>query len=240
MIGIFDSGSGGLTFLNEAQKIMNEYDFVYLGDYPHCPYGNKNSDEIFELTKSWVLKLRDAWAKIVILACNTAVANSIKKLQADEKNIGIKVLGVTIAGAEKVVEEKMKKILVVATASTVNQKLYKNRVNILDENVEVIEKSLPELAIMVENFLSQKITETEIDNYLKKELEYIDADIDGIVLGCTHYSHIIDIFAKIFPNKKIIDPSFEWAKKLKIYLQKHQEIDKNLTKNSKIIDISIK
>lgn len=239
MIWIFDSGSWWLTFLNEAKKILPEYDFLYFGDYINCPYWNKNATEIFDLTKKWVEKLRDAWAKIIILACNTAVSNAIKKLQSDN-NLWVKVLWVTIAWAEKVVEENLKKILVVATASSVKQELYKNRVHILNQDVEVIEKSLPNLALMVEQFLDNKISNIDIEKYIRQQLGTIDNNIEGVVLGCTHYSHIIDIFSRIFKNKKIIDPSFEWAKKLKTYLQKHTEIEIQLSKNSKIIDISSK
>lgn len=235
MIWIFDSGSGGLTFLNEAKKILGEYDFVYFWDYENCPYGNKTSGEIYNLTKSWVLKLKDAWAKIVILACNTATSNSIRKLQEQENELWIKVLWVTIPWAEKVKEENFKKISVIATNSSVKNKLYKTRVWILDRSVEVQEIWLENLAILVEDFLENKISEEILEVYLKEKTKYVWPESEAIILGCTHYSHIKNIFEKIFPDKFIIDPSFEAAKKLKIYLENHKEIDEKISKNGEII-----
>lgn len=235
MIWIFDSGSWWKTFLNEAKKIFPENDFVYFWDYKNCPYWNKTSKEIFELTKAGVLKLKNAWAKIVILACNTATSNSIKKLQADEKNLWIKVLWVTIPWAERVVEAGYKKISVIATNSSVKNKLYKTRVWILDRNVEVQEIWLENLAVLVEDFLENKVSSEILEIYLNEKLKYVWIDSEAIILWCTHYSHIKNIFQKIFPDKEIIDPSFEAAKKLKIYLEKHKEIDEVLTKNWKVM-----
>lgn len=235
MIWIFDSGSGGLTFLNEAKKILPNYDFVYFWDYENCPYWNKTSGEIYNLTKSWVLKLKDAWAKIIILACNTATSNSIRKLQEKEKELWIKVLWVTIPWAEKVKEENFKKISVIATNSSVKNKLYKTRVWILDRSVEVQEIWLENLAILVEDFLENKISQEILEVYLKEKTKYVWPESEAIILGCTHYSHIKNIFQKIFPNKFIIDPSLEAAKKLKKYLEKHKKIDEKISKNGEII-----
>lgn len=139
MIGIFDSGSGGLTLLAEMQKILPEYDYIYFGDYKNCPYGNKDKSEILHLTRNGVIKLRDAGAKIVILACNTATWASIRELQSEENILGVKVLGVTIPGAERVVEERYKTIAVFATQASAQNNLYKERVHILDVSVDVTE-----------------------------------------------------------------------------------------------------
>lgn len=234
MIWIFDSWSWWKTFLNEAKKVLPNNDFVYFWDYENCPYWNKTSKEIFELTKSWVIKLKNAGAKIVILACNTATSNSIKKLQLAEKDIWIKVLWVTIPWAEKVKESWFKKISVIATNSSVKNKLYKTRVWILDRNIEVQEIWLENLAILIEDFLKNKISSEILEIYLKEKMKYVWDDSEAIILWCTHYSHIKDIFEKIFPKKEIIDPSFEAAKKLKIYLDKHKEIDEKLSKQWKI------
>lgn len=234
MIWIFDSWSWGLTFLKEVKKILPKYDYLYFWDYENCPYWNKTSAQIFDLTKSWVLKLKNAWAKIVILACNTATSNSIKKLQSQEKELWIKVLWVTIPGAEKIVESGYKKISVVATNSSVKNKLYKTRVWILDRDVQVQEIWLENLAILIEDFLQKKISDEILKIYLQEKLKYIWEDSQAIILGCTHYSHIKNIFQEMFKNKEIVDPSLQAAKKLKIYLKKHKEIEKNISKNGKI------
>lgn len=97
---------------------------------------------------------------------------------------------------------------------------------------------MPNLAWNIEQFLQQQKKEQEIFDEIFSEIKNIDTDSEAIVLGCTHYSHVKNIFAKIFPKQKIICPSEESAKKLKKYLQKHTEIDKNLSKNGEVRDIS--
>lgn len=99
---------------------------------------------------------------------------------------------------------------------------------------------MPELAILVENFLDGKISENFLEEYIRKHSEDFDIRNEAIVLGCTHYSLVENIFAKIFPNQALICPSRESAKKLEKYLQKHTEIEKSLTKNGRVVDISEK
>lgn len=239
MIGVFDSGSGWLTFLEAARKLLPEYDFLYLGDYENCPYGNKNSEEIYTLSRNWVLKLKEAWANLVILACNTAVSNAIKPLQLEEKKIGIKVLWVTIPWAEKVVEAGYKHICVLATASSVKNWLYKDRVHILDREVSVEEIALPDLALLVEKYLSGYLSKEYITDWLQKNIHIKNPHTEAIVIGCTHYSHLYEIFKKLYPHYAIIDPSREAAIKLVQYLKRHGEIDAKLTKWWKYRDISL-
>lgn len=233
MIWVFDSWSWWLTFLENAKKICDWYDFLYFGDFKNCPYGNKSFEEIFSLTKSWVLKLKNAWAQIVILACNTATSCAIRKLQSQEKEIGVKVLWVTIPWAEKIIEQWYKKVTVFATKFSIDNKLYKTRVKILDENIKVQEIWFEKLAEMIEEFLQWKSTKQALKKYISSNLEKVWEDSWAIVLGCTHYSHIIDIFSEIFPDKEIVCPSLEAAKKLKIYLKNHPEIETKLSKNWK-------
>lgn len=137
-------------------------------------------------------------------------------------------------------EENFKKVAVFATQASVDNHLYKERVHILDEGVQVQEIALPKLAVLVEDFLAEKISENFLEVYIREQSTLFDAENEAIVLGCTHYSWVEHIFAKIFPNQAIICPSRESAKKLEKYLQKHMEIEKNLSKNGRIIDISEK
>ncbi len=235
MIWIFDSGSGWKTLLYELENILPDYSYLYFWDYENCPYGNKTGDEIYNLTRAWVLKLRDAWAKLVILACNTATSNSIRKLQKNEKEIWVKVLWVTIPWAEKIVEEWFKKVSVLATNSSVKNKLYKSRVWILDKSVEIQEIALRDLAYKIEDYLVDKISEEDLKKYIKEKTKYVWKESEAILLGCTHYSHIKEIFWQLFPDKYIICPSRESAKKLKVYLEKHKDLEKKLEKKREII-----
>lgn len=238
MIWIFDSGSWWLTLLDELQKVLPQYTYLYFGDYNNCPYGDKSEQEIYKLTNSGVLQLKKRGAKLIILACNTAISNSIKTLQSNEKKLWIKILWVTIPAVEKVVEKNYKQISVLATNSSVKTELYKTRVNILNKNLQVQEIWIPNLAVLVEQFLAKKIQKTDIKKYIIKHTNNIYQSSEAIVLWCTHYSHIKDMFSELFPDKDIICPSYESALKLKEYLLKHTEIETKLEKKSKIYHIS--
>ncbi len=235
MIWIFDSGSWGKTLLYELEKTLPEYSYLYFWDYKNCPYGNKKSDEIYKLTKSGVLKLKKAWAKLVILACNTAISNSIRKLQENEKSLWVKVLWVTIPWAEEIVERWFLKVSVLATASSVKNKLYKKRVWILDKNVKIQEIGLKDLAYMVEDYLENKLLKEDLKKYIQDKTKNLWSSSEAILLGCTHYSHIKEIFKEVFPDKYIICPSKQSAIKLKIYLEKHKDLEKKLEKKGKVI-----
>jgi len=146
---MFDSGFGGLTVLREFSKLLPEYSYLYLADAARAPYGTRDPENILQCSVECVRFLFDAGAKIVIIACNTATAHAIRPLQQvyfpDKK-----ILGVTIPGAEKVVEMGYKKIGVIATSSTVKQKAYKERVHILDTSVGVQEIEAPLLVPLIE------------------------------------------------------------------------------------------
>lgn len=233
MIWVFDSWSWWLSFLKSAKEYCIWYSFIYFWDYKNCPYWNKSNDEIYRLTKKGVLKLKEAWARIVILACNTATACAIRKLQLEEKKLNIKVLWITIPWAEKILEDKFKHVSVFATKLSIKNKLYKNRVKIIDKNIDVQEIWFENLATMIEDYLRWKLEETSLIKYIKKHSKDLDKDSEAIVLWCSHYSLIIWIFEELFPDKVIICPSKEAWKKLKTYLKNHPEIDKYIEKNWK-------
>lgn len=230
MIWLFDSWFWGLSTLKEFQKIMPKYDYVYFGDSLNVPYWDKPIDEILKLTESWVRFLFDNWAEIVILACNTATACTIRILQQrifpDKK-----ILGVTIPGAEKVHEMNLKKVWVLATLNTVRLKAYKERVHILNNKIEVQEIEAPDLVPLIEKW---EINTPSFEKILSNYLDKFDSDIEWIILGCTHYSLIKDQIEKL-SKKCSIDPSHESAIKFKDYLSRHLEIEKTLSKNSKRI-----
>lgn len=166
MIGIFDSGSGGLTFLAAMRQRFPEGGYLYFADYEHCPYGDRAPDEIRFYTSVGVKKLFDAGATIVILACNTASAWSLRYLQSEiypEK----KILGVTIPGAERVVENGLKKIVVFATEQTVKSRTYSERMHLLDQHIQVEEIPFSgELVKSIESLLPIQQCQSEKDFFL--------------------------------------------------------------------------
>ena len=246
MIGIFDSWSGGLTFLAAMKYRFPEWSYLYYADYEHCPFGERSPEEIQALTIAGVQKLFDAGATIVILACNTASAWTLRKLQTEifpDK----KILGVTIPGAEKVVELGFKYVTVFATQQTVKSRAYAQRARILDAEILVQEIALSgDLVRDIESLLPVHHCQSAedfqelmrlydsngwncdshewqklVDQYFSDMPAVIDSNSQGIILGCTHYSYLRKPLQRLFPEKVSIDPSEESAEKMGDYIKKH-------------------
>lgn len=245
MIGIFDSGSGGLTFLAAMKHRYPEWSYLYYADYEHCPFGERSPEEIQELTISGVQKLFDAGATIVILACNTASAWTLRKLQT-EVFPDKKILGVTIPWAEKAIELGLKNISVFATQQTVRSRAYAQRARILDAEISVQEIAFSgdlvrdiELLLPVHHCRSEddflelmKIYGSDgwdcdsdtwrqlVDQYFSDMPTIVDSHTQGIILGCTHYSYLRKPLKRIFSHLILIDPSEEAAEKMGDYVQR--------------------
>lgn len=241
MLWIFDSWSGGLTFLMEMRKIHPEFSYLYLGDYPNCPYGEKTPEEIRSLTEQWVKRLFDAGATLVILACNTASAHALRYLQATLP-AHQKVLWVTIPWAEKVIELGKKSVKVFATEQTVQSRTYRERMNILDIDLHVEEIALSgDLVRAIEAHLPVQHCHTIEDlhtlesSFIQRDRcviqwiplvrdyfsPYISAWDETVILGCTHYSYLRQAISMMYPELTVVDPSCESAHKLDIYIKKH-------------------
>ena len=224
MIWFFDSGIGGLTVMAEFRKIFPEYDSLYFGDTAHCPYGGLDDATIRRYTEQGVELLFNEGATIVILACNTATVHSIQYLQ-QIRFPDKKILGVTIPGAEKIVEGGYRKVGVLATESTVKNRAYRDRVHIIDDTIDIQEIAAPELVPLIELGI---IDGQEIDAILRAHLSKFDNDIEAIVLGCTHYPYVRSSIEAIRPGIEIIDPGYEAALKFRVYLENHPEIERGI------------
>jgi len=227
-IGIFDSGFGGLEILKEAVKKLPSYDFVFLGDTKRAPYGNRSKESIYEFTEQAVKFLFKKDCLLIILACNTVSADALKKIQLKYRKK--KVLGVIIPASEEAVERtKNKRIGVLATERTVKSKAFPREINKIDKKIKVFQEACPLLAPIIESGeKDSKITEI----YLKERLKAFK-DIDVLVLGCTHYGLLENKIKKLTKNITIISEGKIVAEKLKQYLKRHPEIEKNLSKRSK-------
>lgn len=225
MIGFFDSGIGGLTVLAEFRKRFPDFDMAYFGDRDNCPYGGKTDAEIKDLTEAGVETLFSMGSEIVILACNTATVHSIRYLQ-QVRFPDRKILGVTIPGAERVVEGRYRKIGVLATEGTVRIRAYKERVHILDDSVHVHEIAAPELVPLIEAGMTEG---PEIDAVLAKHLEEFE-DVEALVLGCTHYPLVRESLERITSIPSIIDPGAEAAEKFGAYLERHPDVAASISR----------
>jgi glutamate racemase len=226
IIWFFDSWLGGKLVMEAFQKEFPHGEMILEMDRENAPYGDKSWEDIRFLTKNGVEKLFARWADVVILACNTASVHALRWLQ-QEIFIGRHILWVTIPWAEAVVEEKYRKIWILATEATVRIRAYKERVHILDESIIVEEIGAPGLVPLIEQGITSGF---EIETFLRQYLFQFSPDIDALVLGCTHYPLIQESIEKIWQDihynswPHIIDPGRESAKKFHQWLARKEYI----------------
>lgn len=232
-IGVFDSGLGGLAILRELLQLLPQYDYIYYGDNANIPYGGKTNAEIHKLTEKAVDFLFKKDCTLIILACNTATAVALRKLQQKYlvKNYqDRRILGVIRPTVEAVVESKAKKVGVMGTYATVISKKFVKELRKFDKNIKVFQQACPLLVPIIEK---GKMHWEKLDPILKKYLEPLQAKkIDSLILGCTHYGLIDKEIEKIVGRDiEIISEGNVTALKLEEYLARHEEIEINLDKN---------
>jgi glutamate racemase len=227
-IGIFDSGLGGLIIAKSIIKTMPEYDYVYLGDTKRVPYGNRSHETVFEFTREAVEHLfKKENCAIVIIACNTASARALRRIQKEylPKNFpDRKVLGVLIPAAEE--SAKFDRVGILATKGTVDSNTFPKEIKKLNRKINIFQNPAPMLVPLAE--------EGEVANavsFIKKYLKsFSSKKLDALVLGCTHYPIFKGQIRKLLSkNIKIISQDEIVPKKLKDYLERHPEISKKLS-----------
>lgn len=237
MIGVFDSGFGGLTVLKEFLSVLPEYDYMYLGDNARAPYGEKSQKEIYRYTCEGMAFLFDNGCDLAIVACNTASAKALRKIQQSflPKNYpDKKVLGVIVPTAEEVGEKGFKRVGIIGTESTVKSKTYVRELRKIDERIKIFQKACPRLAPLIEK---DGMKSSEMEKAIRSYLEPLkNKKIDALVLGCTHYPILLkEIRSVMGDGIEIINPPLIIADKLKNYLERHKEIESKLSKNKKIV-----
>ena len=229
-IGVFDSGYGGLTILNEIRKRLPGYDYLYLGDNARAPYGERSFDIVYDFTLQAVKHLFSRGCNLVILACNTASAKALRSIQQQylpTLGDGRRVLGVIIPTVEcldRLCESGH--IGVLATPGTVNSHSYRLETAKLFPEMTVSEMACPMWVPLVENGEAQ---EEGADYFVKKYVARImdrDPKIDTLLLGCTHYPILRPKIRKYAPQGIRIVPQGEIvAESLADYLRRHPEMD---------------
>ena len=236
MIGVFDSGYGGLTVLKEFVKRLPEYDYCYLGDNARTPYGTRSFETVYRYTLECVKHLFNEGCHLVILACNTASAKALRTIQQRDLpslDPERRVLGVIRPGAEAIGQyTRSGHVGVLGTVGTVQSLSYPIEIEKQNPNIRVFQEACPMWVPLVENNEYQKegadyFVRRHIDNLLQKS-----PDIDVIVLGCTHYPLLIDKIRKYTPPGVLILPMGGIvAETLACYLRRHPEMDSRLGKN---------
>lgn len=214
-IGIFDSGLGGLTVVSEVIKHLPYEDIIYFADGARFPYGTKKLDEVkgfvFEIID--FLKTKDV--KFIVIACNTATAAGLHDAQ---DYYDVPIIGVIDPGAKGAVEAtKNGKIGVIATQATVKSNTYVEAIHNYDSSLQVFTHACPPFVDFVERGETQgkKVTEV-VHSYLKP---LIDAEVDALILGCTHYPLLEGVVGEVMgPKVSLISSARETAREIKAVL----------------------
>lgn len=237
MIGIFDSGFGGLTVFKEIKKVLPEYSYIYLGDNARTPYGGRSQEVIFNFTKEAVKYLFDKGCKLVIIACNTASAEALRKLQQEwlpKKYPDRRILGVIHPVVEDAVKaSKSGKIGVIGTKSTIESGAYERELKSQKREVKIFQNACPLLVPLVEEGMIKK---PETKMIIKKCLRPIkEKEIDTLILGCTHYPLLMKEITRIAGKRiNVLDAPKIVAEKLVDYLMRHPEIESKLKKDRQV------
>ena len=237
MIGVFDSGFGGLTIFRELVKQLPKYDYIYLGDSARAPYGNRSQDLIFEFSKQAVDYLFKEGCQLIILACNTASSEALRRIQQEylPKNYPERrVLGVIRPTVEEAtILTKNNRIGVIGTEGTVSSRAYVREIKNLNPKIIVFQQACPLLVPIIEaGEHNWEGTDLILKKYLKP---FLNKKIDTLILGCTHYPIIKNKIKKLAKNIKLISQEKIIGPKLADYLNRHPEIEKRLSKTNKKI-----
>jgi glutamate racemase len=217
-IGIFDSGIGGTSIWSEITELLPHENSLYLSDSKHAPYGEKNSQQIIDLSIKNTDFLISQNCKIIVVACNTATTNAINFLR---KNYKIPFIGIEPAIKPAALKTKTNKIGILATKGTLNSQLFEKTSKTINKQITIIEAIGKDLVELIEE---GKIDSVEIKKLLHLYLDpMLKKGVDCLVLGCTHYPYLIPQIREIVGNKiQIIDSGQAVAKQTKAILEKHQ------------------
>lgn len=202
-VGIFDSGLGGLTVLEAVTRVLPDVAFVYYGDNANTPYGVRDPQDIYDLTTRGVARLFEAGCDLVILACNTASAAALRKMQEGWVPANKRVLGVFVPLIESLTERqwgdnspprevKVKHVALFATPATVRSRAFQRELAFRAIGVDVEAQACGGVVDAIEEgdmILAEALVRSHVDALLRKM-----PDPDAAVLGCTHYPLVEDVF----------------------------------------------
>ncbi|MGE5401731.1 MAG: glutamate racemase [Bacteroidota bacterium] len=216
-IGVFDSGIGGLTVVKRISSILPTENIVYFGDTARVPYGSKSNDTVVEYSLQDARFLLSKNVKVIVVACNTASSVALDELR---KAFNVPVIGMIEPGAEFAVKEtKTGRIGVIGTSATINNKAYSRTIHRLNADIQVFEKACPLFVPLVEEgWIDHKATRLIAEEYLQ---EIKDADVDTLVLGCTHYPILASVIQEVVGSDvKLIDSGIAAASVVKSELER--------------------
>ena len=241
MIGVFDSGHGGLAILRALAERLPERRFLYLGDHAHAPYGNRTPDEIYALTIDNVSRLFGCGCDLVLLACNTAAAVALRRLQQDWQPDAFpdrRVLGVLVPTIEAVTNvpwhikeppsgtpREAETVAIFATRQTVNSGAYPREIGFRAPAIRVVQQACAGLVASIESEAPEAEVRKMVAGYVARMRDRIGGGVpDTAILGCTHYPLVAWAFAEALPSGvRILSQPAIVADSFADYLDRHPE-----------------
>ncbi len=224
-IGIFDSGVGGTSIWKELNLLLPHENTMYLADSKNAPYGEKSKEEIISLSKKNIDLLLNKDCKLIVVACNTATTNAIKVLR---ETYPIPIIGIEPAIKPAALNTKTKTIGILATKGTLSSELFHKTTDLFANGIKVVEQVGEGLVGLIEN---GNIYSEEMSSLLKLYMKpMLDANVDYLVLGCTHYPYLLPQLLEILPKHiKIIDSGEAVARQTQAVLKQHQLLNQSIS-----------
>ena len=233
-VGIFDSGLGGLTVWEAVRKRLPDLPLVYYADSAHAPYGVRDADDVYRLTKAAVERIWEEGVDLVILACNTASAAALRRIQEEGLPPGKRVLGVFVPLIEALTERKwgdnspprevaVKHVALFATPATVASRAFQRELAFRAIGVDVEAQACGGVVDAIEEgdqILAEALVRSHVEA-LKRKMPNPEAAI----LGCTHYPLLADVFQEALgPDVKVFSQANLVAESLADYLERHPDM----------------
>ena len=208
-IGVFDSGLGGLTVLKALKERLPEESTVYLGDLARLPYGNKSAHVVCRYAEEAARFLLGHAIKLLVVACNTASAAALERLQ---QQLPIPVVGVVQPGVEEAVEATREgRIAVLGTSGTIHSAVYQRALLRIQPSFVVVAQACPLFVPLVEEGWLQGEVPTLVARHYLQPL--VEAEVDTVVLGCTHYPLLASTLAAVLgPGVRLVDSATATAR----------------------------
>jgi len=223
-IGVFDSGIGGLTVLQEIIQTLPKENTVYLGDTARAPYGTKSVETVLRYSYENSEFLIEKGVKVVVVACNTSTAIALGQLRS---RLNLPVVGVIEPGVRRAIKStKNKKVGVIGTEATIQSGAYTRALKAVDANIEVYSRACPLFVPLVEEgWTDNEVVEMTAKAYLQG---FKQSGIDTLVLGCTHYPLLKKAIRNFLGRRvRLVDSAEETAKEVESMLKADSSLRKN-------------
>ena len=231
MIGIFDSGIGGLTVVKEFFKYLPSYRIIYFGDTARLPYGTKSPNFIKQCSKEIIEFLLKKGAKVIVIACHTSSSLATNFLKEQFKNVSI--FEITTPGIKEAIEAtKNKRIGVIGTPGTIKSGVHARKLLRIDPSLRIYSQSCPLLAPLVEEgWINREETKSIIRSYL---MPLKKKKIDTLILACTHYPLLRKAITSFLgKDVAIINPASDLVTEFKRFLNENRKIANDLKKGGR-------